>query len=257
MSEDQKVNRREFIVGTSSAIVGAAAAPGIVEADQKGKGGAPPPPATFASPAGSTIPFSQQELLATGAVRSFTGPQLGEIAFPLGGIGTGTVSLGGRGEFRDWEIFNRPNKNKSLPFTFVAIWTRRLDGTPGREGGRGAAPAAVPRRRRCTALWSGGAAAICGRHVQGCVPVRRDRFRGRQPSGDCRARSVQPLRATSGGRLGAARGDLPVPRHQPVRGPGRRRARFLDPEPDRVRRPRDARQQRVRRIRAEHDELAA
>ena len=129
MSEDQKVSRREFIVETSSAIVGATAAPGIVDAAQKPKGGTPPP-STFASPAGSTIPFSEQELLATGTVRSFTGPQLGEIAFPLGGIGTGTVSLGGRGEFRDWEIFNRPNKNRSLPFTFVAIWTRRLDGTP-------------------------------------------------------------------------------------------------------------------------------
>jgi uncharacterized protein (DUF608 family) len=40
------------------------------------------------------------------------------------------VSLGGRGQFRDWEIFNRPNKNKSLPFTFVAIWTRRANGDP-------------------------------------------------------------------------------------------------------------------------------
>lgn len=30
------------------------------------------------------------------------------IALPLGGIGTGTVSLGGRGELRDWEIMNKP-----------------------------------------------------------------------------------------------------------------------------------------------------
>ncbi len=32
------------------------------------------------------------------------------IALPLGGIGTGTVSLGGRGNLRDWEIMNRPAK---------------------------------------------------------------------------------------------------------------------------------------------------
>lgn len=32
------------------------------------------------------------------------------IALPLGGIGTGTVSLGGRGDLRDWEIVNRPAK---------------------------------------------------------------------------------------------------------------------------------------------------
>ena len=35
------------------------------------------------------------------------------IALPLGGIGTGTVSLGGRGELRDWEIANKPAKKYS------------------------------------------------------------------------------------------------------------------------------------------------
>jgi len=53
--------------------------------------------------------------------RRFTRESLREIAFPLGGIGTGTVSLGGCGNFRDWEIFNRPNKGGVLPFTFVSM----------------------------------------------------------------------------------------------------------------------------------------
>jgi uncharacterized protein (DUF608 family) len=53
--------------------------------------------------------------------RRFTKESLREIAFPLGGIGTGTVSLGGCGNFRDWEIFNRPNKGGILPFTFVSM----------------------------------------------------------------------------------------------------------------------------------------
>ncbi len=53
--------------------------------------------------------------------RRFTKDSLREIAFPLGGIGTGTVSLGGCGNFRDWEIFNRPNKGGILPFTFVSM----------------------------------------------------------------------------------------------------------------------------------------
>lgn len=43
-------------------------------------------------------------------------------AFPLGGIGTGNVSIGARGEFRDWEIWNAPNKGGALPFTFFAIY---------------------------------------------------------------------------------------------------------------------------------------
>lgn len=33
-----------------------------------------------------------------------------KIALPLGGIGTGTVSLGGRGNLQDWEIMSRPAK---------------------------------------------------------------------------------------------------------------------------------------------------
>ncbi|MFN0171583.1 MAG: GH116 family glycosyl hydrolase [Bryobacteraceae bacterium] len=57
--------------------------------------------------------------------RTFRGEALREIAFPLGGIGTGTVSLGGFGNLRDWEIFNRPNKGGVLPFTFASM---RLSG---------------------------------------------------------------------------------------------------------------------------------
>ncbi len=33
---------------------------------------------------------------------------IGKIAMPIGGIGTGTISLGGRGDLRLWEIMNRP-----------------------------------------------------------------------------------------------------------------------------------------------------
>ena len=38
----------------------------------------------------------------------YTGEKLARIALPIGGIGTGTVSLGGRGQLRDWEIMNQP-----------------------------------------------------------------------------------------------------------------------------------------------------
>ncbi|HEX2326540.1 MAG TPA: GH116 family glycosyl-hydrolase, partial [Chloroflexota bacterium] len=59
-----------------------------------------------------------------GAQRTFMGERLAEVAFPLGGIGTGTVSLGGRGNLQDWEIFNRPAKGRSLPYSFFALWAR-------------------------------------------------------------------------------------------------------------------------------------
>jgi non-lysosomal glucosylceramidase len=51
-------------------------------------------------------------------------------AFPLGGIGTGNVSIGARGEFRDWELANHPDKGRSLPFTFFALHVQH-DQAPG------------------------------------------------------------------------------------------------------------------------------
>ena len=45
-----------------------------------------------------------------------------QAAFLLGGIGTGNVSLGSRGDLRDWEIFNRPAKGLKIPYSFFAIW---------------------------------------------------------------------------------------------------------------------------------------
>jgi len=52
---------------------------------------------------------------------------LDRIALPLGGIGTGTVSLGGRGDLRDWEIVNRPAKGFSIPCAF-ALYAKAKDG---------------------------------------------------------------------------------------------------------------------------------
>jgi non-lysosomal glucosylceramidase len=53
--------------------------------------------------------------------RRFSGEALREIAFPVGGIGTGTISLGGYGQLRDWEIFGRPAKGSRNPFTFASM----------------------------------------------------------------------------------------------------------------------------------------
>jgi uncharacterized protein (DUF608 family) len=43
-------------------------------------------------------------------LRTYDQNHLARVALPLGGIGTGTVSLGGRGDLRDWEIMNRSAK---------------------------------------------------------------------------------------------------------------------------------------------------
>ncbi|MCC6803944.1 MAG: hypothetical protein IT319_13760 [Anaerolineae bacterium] len=52
------------------------------------------------------------------------------LLFPLGGIGTGNFSLGSRGEFRDWEIYNRPEKGRILPISLFAIRTKAGEQTP-------------------------------------------------------------------------------------------------------------------------------
>ena len=56
--------------------------------------------------------------------RTFTGRHLAAIAFPLGGVCAGCISLGGRGQLRDWEIFNRPDKGNAPPYAFPAIWVQ-------------------------------------------------------------------------------------------------------------------------------------
>lgn len=55
----------------------------------------------------------------------YKGTKLNEISFPLGGIGTGSVGLGGNGRLLDWEIFNIANKNSTLGFTHFAIKAER------------------------------------------------------------------------------------------------------------------------------------
>ena len=54
-------------------------------------------------------------------LKKYDSEHVNKIALPIGGIGTGTISLGGRGNFQDMEIMNRPakgyNPGGSLFFT--------------------------------------------------------------------------------------------------------------------------------------------
>ena len=66
---------------------------------------------------------------ATGG-RVLEGRHLAMIAFPLGGVAAGSLSLGGRGQLRDWEIFNRPNKGFRPQYSFPSIWAQAGSGKP-------------------------------------------------------------------------------------------------------------------------------
>lgn len=52
---------------------------------------------------------------------TYEGDNTTEISFPLGGIGSGCIGLGGNGRLIDWEIFNRPNKGSVNGFSHFAI----------------------------------------------------------------------------------------------------------------------------------------
>ena len=73
--------------------------------------------------------YNQDQLYEQTCSRSF-GPEASEAAFLLGGIGTGTISVGSRGNLRDWEIFNRPAKGLKLPYSFFSIWMREKGKKP-------------------------------------------------------------------------------------------------------------------------------
>ncbi len=51
----------------------------------------------------------------------YTGRNTREISFPLGGIGSGSIGLGGDGRLIDWEIFNRPAKESINGYSHIAV----------------------------------------------------------------------------------------------------------------------------------------
>ncbi len=64
--------------------------------------------------------YSREQLFDYGPQRTFP-DTASQVAFLLGGIGTGNFSIGARGELRDWEIFGTPGKGNFIPNTFFAI----------------------------------------------------------------------------------------------------------------------------------------
>lgn len=51
----------------------------------------------------------------------YSGKNLKNISFPLGGIGTGSIGLAGNGRLTDWEIFGRPDKGSVNGRTHIAV----------------------------------------------------------------------------------------------------------------------------------------
>ncbi|KPL12245.1 MAG: hypothetical protein AMS26_18415, partial [Bacteroides sp. SM23_62] len=67
----------------------------------------------------------------TGGLPVYTGENLRNIFYPLGGIGTGNLLIGGRGNILEFEIFNRAQRDELPPYmTFFSLWCDDGDHDP-------------------------------------------------------------------------------------------------------------------------------
>jgi uncharacterized protein (DUF608 family) len=113
-------SRRSFLQRTAGTLAGAAVAPAIRSANSAES--APNHPET-------SLPTVDPEA-AVQFPRTFTGRNLKMISFPLGGVAAGSLGLGGRGQLRDWEIFNRADKGNHPPYALPAVWAQIAGGNP-------------------------------------------------------------------------------------------------------------------------------
>lgn len=116
MTEKGKVVRRAFLKGAAGAVGVAAHLDGL------------PLSGHAQSRSGAERHDAHEAVISY--PRVFRGSALKMISFPLGGVAAGSIGLGGRGQLRDWEIFNRPNKGFSPPYGFPAIWVQSGNSKP-------------------------------------------------------------------------------------------------------------------------------
>jgi uncharacterized protein (DUF608 family) len=109
MSDKLQTGRREFLKAVTAGV-------------------ALQPPATTAESPVNDQPAKLQENITY--PRSYSGRHLSLIGFPLGGVGTGSISLGGRGQLHDWEIYNRADKGRSPEYAFASIWLKSGNAKP-------------------------------------------------------------------------------------------------------------------------------
>src|ERR1022692_4305026 len=100
MSPLDKSTRREFMVTTSSAALGAVVPLAGAQPDA-------PVSNPLSVPVSEEIPYSSEELFDNAPQRTFSGDSATQIAMPLGGIGAGCICLNGYG--RCWASRNWTN----------------------------------------------------------------------------------------------------------------------------------------------------
>ena len=133
----------------------------------------------------------------------YRGARRQHVAFPLGGIGTGSLSLTGSGRLIDWSIRNRPAIHQHNGYSHFAIKAERdgklLDARV-LNGPYEGLPTGSPSRRkfdgfrfRRQSRLDGGRAAFRRRDLHRPISGRRDRVPSRRLSGKGRHDGVQPV----------------------------------------------------------------
>ncbi len=77
------------------------------------------------------LPYKSEELLSPQVRDAYSGDSLREIRFPLGGVGSGNISINGKGALSDWEVRNEPAAGFRPDFTFIGL---RVTDTGSKRG---------------------------------------------------------------------------------------------------------------------------
>jgi len=126
-----KFSRRDFIVKAPAALAASAVSSELLDAaqthsDSHNKTKTEDLPSRTVG----RSPYTKAELFSRSLRDTYQGDYLNRVAFPLGGIGSGCISMSGTGRLIDWEIFNNPNRGFQPRFTFLSLWAQQEGSQP-------------------------------------------------------------------------------------------------------------------------------
>ena len=155
-----RTSRRDFVKAAVAASLAGAASPAAQPAPVSPSAGRAD---ASSKPSHANHPAPSHE---RGYPRLFSGRHLARISCPLGGIGTGGIGLGGRGNLQDWQIFNRPDTGNTPDLTFPSLWVKTA----------GAAPYSAVLERRYLPPFDTGENGFRSGHVPGLPRLAEARF---------------------------------------------------------------------------------
>jgi non-lysosomal glucosylceramidase len=125
-----KFSRRDFIVKAPAVLAATAVSPELLHASRHFATTDSESSTGKQSESVEPLPFTKQDLFSQSVRDSYSDDYLNQVAFPMGGIGSGCISMAGTGRLIDWEIFNNPNRGFQPRFTFLSVWAQQQGSKP-------------------------------------------------------------------------------------------------------------------------------